>query len=138
VLLDRLKHDPATRHVPVHVVSGFDEERRCLQNGALGFSRKPVTAEDLLAHLAAVKEFVEKRQKHLLVIEDDPLQRQAIADMIGDGDVETTRRRQRGERAAGTRAAGVRLRRHGSPASEMSGFELLERIRPTRGIAACR
>ena len=41
------KHDPATRHIPVHIVSGLDEERRGLQYGALGFLQKPVTAEDL-------------------------------------------------------------------------------------------
>ena len=51
VLLDRLKHDPATRHIPVHVISGLDEERRSLQYGALGFLQKPVTAEELQAGL---------------------------------------------------------------------------------------
>ena len=53
VLLDRLKHDPTTRHIPVHVISGLDEERRGLHNGALGFLHKPVTQEDLKAGLAA-------------------------------------------------------------------------------------
>ena len=70
----------ATRHIPVHVVSGLDEERRSLQYGALGFLQKPVTAEDLRAGLASVREFVEKRVKQLLVVEDDPVQSQAISD----------------------------------------------------------
>ena len=54
VLLDRLKHDPSTRHIPVHVISGLDEERRSLQNGALGFLQKPVTVESLQTGLEAV------------------------------------------------------------------------------------
>jgi HAMP domain-containing protein/CheY-like chemotaxis protein/signal transduction histidine kinase len=90
VLLDRLKHDAATRHIPVHIVSGLDEERRGLQCGAHGFLQKPVTQEDLKAGLDKVRTFVEKRVKQLLVVEDDPVQSQAISDLIGDGDVETT------------------------------------------------
>ena len=59
-VLDRLKHDSATRHIPVHIVSGLDEERRGLQCGAHGFLQKPVTHDDLKAGLEKVREFVEK------------------------------------------------------------------------------
>jgi hypothetical protein len=90
VLLDRLKHDAATRHIPVQIVSGLDDERRGLQCGALGFMHKPVGADELKAGLAEVRGFVEKRVKQLLVVEDDPVQSQAISDLIGEGDVETT------------------------------------------------
>jgi CheY-like chemotaxis protein/HAMP domain-containing protein len=90
VLLDRLKHDPSTRHIPVHIVSGLDDQRRGLQCGALGFLVKPVSPEALRSGLEDVRAFVDRRVKQLLVIEDDPVQRQAISDLIGDGDVETT------------------------------------------------
>ena len=129
VLLDRLKHDPSTRHIPVHVISGLDEERRSLQSGALGFLQKPVTAERLVEGLAEVKDFVEKRVKSLLVVEDDPIQSQAITELIGDGDVTTTSVSS-GEGALETLQAGsfdcvvMDLRLPG-----MSGFELIERIK---------
>src|SRR5262249_24767266 len=54
------------------------------------FLHKPATQEDLLSGLGDVREFVEKRVKQLLVVEDDPVQSQAITDLIGDGDVQTT------------------------------------------------
>ncbi|HSS02243.1 MAG TPA: response regulator, partial [Kofleriaceae bacterium] len=129
VLLDRLKHDPATRHIPVHVISGLDEERRSLQYGALGFLQKPVTVEGLQAGLSNIHKFVEKRVKNLLVVEDDPAQSQAIADLIGDGDVSTTSVSS-GENALETLQAQnydcvvMDLRLPG-----MSGFELIERIK---------
>ncbi|MGN6106546.1 MAG: response regulator, partial [Kofleriaceae bacterium] len=129
VLLDRLKHDPITRHIPVHVISGLDEERRSLQCGALGFQHKPVTSERLKQGLDGVREFVEKRVKQLLVVEDDPVQSQAITDLIGDGDVQTTTV-DSGEGAlqsledASYDCVVLDLRLPG-----MSGFELIERIK---------
>jgi CheY-like chemotaxis protein len=90
VLLDRLKHDAATRHIPIHVVSGLDGERRSLQQGAIAFSQKPVTSEALESGLRDITAFVDKRVKNLLVVEDDPVQREAISDLIGDTDVQTT------------------------------------------------
>ena len=129
VLLDRLKHDAATRHIPVHVVSGLDEERRSLQCGAHGFQQKPVSAEALKAGLAEVRGFVERRVKQLLVVEDDPVQSQAISDLIGDGDVETTTVAS-GEIALESLDAKpydcvvLDLRLPG-----MSGFDLIERIK---------
>ncbi len=129
VLLDRLKHDPATRHIPVHVISGLDEERRSLQSGALAFLQKPVSQEGIIQGLSGIKDFVEKRVKQLLVVEDDPVQSQAITELIGEGDVQTTTVAS-GENALQTLESAafdcvvLDLRLPG-----MSGFELIERIK---------
>ncbi len=129
VLLDRLKHDAGTRHIPVHVVSGLDEEHRSRACGALGFQMKPVSRDDLRASLDDIKSFVDKRVKQLLVVEDDPIQSQAIRDLIGDGDVATTSVTS-GETALQTLERNpydcvvLDLRLPG-----MSGFELIERIK---------
>ena len=89
VLLDRLKHDPDTRHIPVHLVTGVSlDERRGLEQGALALVPKPVSADRLVEVLEDISSFIERRVKRLLVVEDDEVQRGAIVDLIGADDVE--------------------------------------------------
>jgi CheY-like chemotaxis protein len=90
VLLDRLKHDSETRHIPVHIISGAGEERRGLEQGAVAVLTKPVEREALSEALTGIQDFLARRVKKLLVVEDDDVQRQAILELIGNGDVETT------------------------------------------------
>jgi hypothetical protein len=90
VLLDQLKHDPDTRHIPVHVISASDEERRGLECGAIAFLQKPVEADALEEALSHIRTVVERRVKRLLIVEDDEVQRKALVELIGGGDVQVT------------------------------------------------
>ncbi|MES1205982.1 MAG: response regulator, partial [Pseudomonadota bacterium] len=90
VVLDQLKHDSRTRHIPVHVISASDEEKRGLENGAIAFLQKPAEHHTLEAALARIETFLERRVKQLLVVEDDETQRKSIVELIGNHDVHTT------------------------------------------------
>lgn len=89
VILDRLKHDPATRHIPVHVMSAVEEEQRSLQYGAISYLKKPVGLPVLDDTLNQIASFIERSVRRLLVVEDDKVQRKAIVELIGNNDVET-------------------------------------------------
>ena len=89
VVLDRLKHHPDTRHIPVQVISGADQRRRSLETGALAFLKKPVEASELKEALGEIASFIERRVKRLLVVEDDAVQRENILTLIGDKSIET-------------------------------------------------
>ncbi|HVS01843.1 MAG TPA: HAMP domain-containing protein [Thermoanaerobaculia bacterium] len=90
VLLDRLKHDPQTRHIPVHVISAAPEEHRAREQGAVAVLQKPVDREGLEEALGMMQQFLERRVKRLLVVEDDEVQRESIIELIGNEDVLTT------------------------------------------------
>jgi CheY-like chemotaxis protein len=90
VVLDRLKHDPRTRHIPVHIMSVEEEEQRGLKQGAMAYLQKPASKEGVDAALARIKSFVERPVKKLLVVEDNAVQRQTTVDLIGNRDVHTT------------------------------------------------
>jgi CheY-like chemotaxis protein len=87
-VLDRLKHDPDLRHLPVHVISVDDQRERALMQGAMSFLHKPVTREMLDAVLGETLTLIEDPVRRLLIVEDDERQRHAIADLFGDSEVE--------------------------------------------------
>src|SRR6185437_4204635 len=89
-ILDRLKHDPATRHIPVHIISVEENWQRGLRLGAIDFLTKPATKESLSEALTTLHEFVDRPIKRLLVVEDDESAQRSIAELIGSGDVQTT------------------------------------------------
>jgi HAMP domain-containing protein/CheY-like chemotaxis protein/signal transduction histidine kinase len=89
-VLDRLKHAPETRHIPVHILSGAGQRQRGLRQGAVNYLEKPISKDNLDAAFDRISTFLEEGVKRLLVVEDDPTQRQSIIELIGEGDVEIT------------------------------------------------
>ncbi|MEW6371918.1 MAG: response regulator [Pseudomonadota bacterium] len=86
-VLDRLKRDPSTRHIPVHVVSALRERERALRQGAISYLHKPVGREALQEEFTRIQKFLMGGKRSLLVVEDDPAQRDAIVSLIGDADL---------------------------------------------------
>ncbi len=89
-VLERLKHHPATRHIPVHIISGVERRQQGLKAGALAYLEKPVSKEALDDAFARIANFIEDVPKHLLIVEDDETQRAAIVELIAHEDVEIT------------------------------------------------
>jgi signal transduction histidine kinase/CheY-like chemotaxis protein/CHASE3 domain sensor protein len=86
-VLDRLKRNPNTRHIPVHVCSVADYSLTALSMGAAGYLLKPVQREQLVDALSRLKERFARVRK-LLVVEDDPVQRDAIAKLLENQAIE--------------------------------------------------
>ncbi|MDN4051905.1 HAMP domain-containing protein [Massilia sp. YIM B02763] len=86
-VLDRLKRDPSTRHIPVHVISALRERERALRQGAISYLNKPVDRDMLQEEFKRIQKFLMGGKRSLLVVEDDPAQREAIVALIGAADV---------------------------------------------------
>ncbi|WP_127092190.1 response regulator [Aquabacter cavernae] len=81
-VIERLKQDPATRHIPVHIVSALEEAPRGRQMGAIGFLTKPVSSDQLSEALAALTHFAADRQRRVLVVDDDETSRIAVQKLL--------------------------------------------------------
>ncbi|MDV6345619.1 response regulator [Nitrosomonas sp. Is37] len=86
-VLDRLKRDPNTRHIPVHVISNQKERECSLRLGAISFLAKPVSLERLQEEFIRIQQFLSYDKRSLLVVEYDQKQRDAMIDLIGESDV---------------------------------------------------
>lgn len=87
-ILERLKANPRTRHLPVHVISGLDYSKSALQMGAVGYLQKPVSRDQLQGAFSRIEGTLSKQIKRVLIIEDDAIQRHAMRELLGDGDIE--------------------------------------------------
>jgi len=89
-VLQRLKENPQTRHIPVHVVSAYDRSEVALQMGAIGYVMKPTTREQLKDVFKKLEAKLTQKVKRVLLVEDDALQRASVMRLIGEDDVEIT------------------------------------------------
>ena len=89
-MLDQLKRDPQTRHIPVQVISAADGGNRAANLGAFAHLAKPVSREAIGSALAQMHAFVDRPIKSLLVVEDEAAQRRWIVDLLGGDDVDIT------------------------------------------------
>src|SRR5881394_27427 len=82
-VLARLKEDPATRHIPVYLITTEDERERGLRMGAIGALTKPLKSkEDLQAVLSRLASFIEPRTKNLLIVSHDETQRGKLVELL--------------------------------------------------------
>jgi signal transduction histidine kinase/DNA-binding response OmpR family regulator/CHASE3 domain sensor protein len=87
-VLQLLKDNPATRHIPVHVVSGMDNGGEALHLGAIGYALKPTSREQLEQVFRKLQEKSTQKIKHVLLVEDDARQRDSVVQLITDADVQ--------------------------------------------------
>jgi CheY-like chemotaxis protein/CHASE3 domain sensor protein len=128
-VLRHLKNDPELRHIPVQIISGQDNRKEGLDLGAFDFIRKPISKTDLQNAFGRIEEFVNRKLKRLLIVEDDETQNKVIRELIGNGDVKCF------SAFSGKEAYDMMKAEHydcviidlGLP--DMPGFELIEKIK---------
>ncbi|MEZ0327812.1 MAG: HAMP domain-containing protein, partial [Fimbriimonas sp.] len=132
-VLDELKRDTATRHIPVQVISVLDKSRATTM-GAISYLEKPVTADALQGAFHHIQDFVNRDMRELLIVEDDDDQRNSIVELLSETDVKIT------AVATGEEALAA-LDKHTFDClvldlalPDMGGFELLKRIRRKDGL----
>ncbi|KLD76073.1 histidine kinase [Xanthomonas hyacinthi DSM 19077] len=86
-VIERLKGDVATRHIPVHFISATDDATRGMELGAVGFLTKPVSRESIANAFDRMLHFATGRTRHLLVVDDDASARTAVRTLLKDDSV---------------------------------------------------
>jgi CheY-like chemotaxis protein/nitrogen-specific signal transduction histidine kinase len=89
-VLNHLKQDPATRHIPVQMLTVDEDWHHGLSHGAFTFVTKPITREGLSAAITRIREYSRPRRKRLLVVEDEPAQQLSIEALLGHDDIDVS------------------------------------------------
>jgi CheY-like chemotaxis protein/CHASE3 domain sensor protein len=89
-VLDQLKRNPQIRHIPVHVVSVSDYRQVALELGAIGYALKPAKREELIEVLKHLEAKFSQNLRRVLVVEDDPRQRESIRELLANDEVQIT------------------------------------------------
>jgi CheY-like chemotaxis protein len=133
-VLNHLKQDPSTRHIPVQMLTLDEDRRHGLARGAFAFVTKPTSPAGLETALTRIKEYAAPRRKRLLVVEDNPAEQLSIRELLGFDDIDVTTVSS-GEEAVQAVieqpfdcvVLDLRL-------PDISGFEVLERFRDTPSL----
>jgi len=133
-VLNHLKQDPATRHIPVQMLTLDEDRHHGLARGAFAFVTKPTSPEALDEALNRIKEYASPRRKRLLVVEDNPAEQLSIKELLGYDDIDVT--------VVGTGEDALHSIHDKSfdcvvldlRLPDMTGFDVLERLRDTSDV----
>ncbi len=128
-VLNHLKQDPGTRHIPVQMLTLDEDRHHGLARGAFSFVTKPITPEGLEEAVTRIKEYSAPRRKRLLIVEDNPAEQMSIQALLGYDDIDVSTVDSGAaalsvleERTFDCVVLDLRL-------PDMSGFEILEQLR---------
>ncbi len=133
-VLSHLKQDPETRHIPVQILTVEEERLHGLGHGAFAYMIKPTTTEDLGDTFGRLVDFTRPRHKRLLLVEDNEIERRSLCELLTHDEVDIV------PADNGARAWDLLSRQHFDCVvldlrlPDMSGFQILERIREHEGL----
>jgi CheY-like chemotaxis protein len=133
-VLNNLKLDPATRHIPVQILSVEEERQHGLSHGAFSYLVKPGTTEDLEHALARIRSYVVPHKKRLLVVEDNDVEREAVVELLAHDDIEITAVATGAEALDVLRPGGIECCVMDLRLPDMTGFELIEKVQADRAL----
>jgi len=130
-VLAELKSNPSLRHIPVHIISAEERSMQPIKDGAVEYLVKPVDKKQLEQAFGRIENFVNRKMRNLLIIEDDENSRKAMKKLIGNGDVKCF------EASSGKKALEIFKENHidcivlDLGLQDMSGFDVIYELEKT-------
>jgi HAMP domain-containing protein/CheY-like chemotaxis protein/signal transduction histidine kinase len=130
-VLNHLKQDARTRHIPIQMLTLDEDRHHGLSCGAFAFVTKPTSSEELNTVLTRIRYYSQPRRKRLLVVEDNPAEQLSIRELLGHDDIDID--------VVDCGASALEQLESGDydcvvldlRLPDMSGFEILEQLRDT-------
>ena len=134
-VMERLKVNPQTRHIPVHFLSSNDKTQNAMRMGAIGYMVKPVSLDMLNQAFTKIEETISKSVKRLLVVDDEEITRKSIVGLVEGKDVLIVAVESGEEAIARLKTEDFDCIVLDLGLREMSGFDVLEMIRNDKRLS---
>ncbi|WP_034350819.1 response regulator [Herbaspirillum sp. GW103] len=134
-VLDQIKRNPKTRHIPVHVVSVADYSHEALERGAIGYALKPVQREELVGAIRKLEAKFLQGLRHVLVVEDDARQLDSIRQLLAGENINLVGVRTAADALARLRETTFDCMVMDLNLPDLSGYQLLERMAEQEHVA---
>ncbi len=134
-VLNHLKQDPTTRHIPVQMLTLDEDRHNGLTRGAFSFVTKPTNPEGLEAALTRIKKYSAPRRKRLLVVEDNAAEQLSIRELLGHDDIDVSVVATGADALTSIKAEPFDCVVLDLRLPDMSGFEVLEQLRDDAAIS---
>jgi HAMP domain-containing protein/CheY-like chemotaxis protein/signal transduction histidine kinase len=133
-VLNHLKQDPSTRHIPIQMLTLDEDRHHGLARGAFAFVTKPTTPAGLESALNRIKEYTAPRRKRLLVVEDNPAEQFSIRELLGYDDIDVSVVDTGKEALVAVTESNFDCVVLDLRLPDMSGFDVLEKLRDTPSL----
>jgi HAMP domain-containing protein/CheY-like chemotaxis protein/signal transduction histidine kinase len=133
-VLNHLKQDPAIRHIPVQILTLDEDRQHGLSRGAFAFVKKPTTPDELNTAFSRIKDYAAPHLKRLLVVEDNPGEQLSIRELLGHNDIQVSIAATGAEALAAIAEQPFDCMVLDLRLPDMSGFDVLERVRDTPSL----
>lgn len=128
-VMERLKENPETRHIPVHFMSASDKNMEAMKMGAIGYLSKPASVESINSAFNKIETTILKSVRNLLIVEDDNVMRKSITDLIDEDNINIKGVESGNEGIEQLKSGDFDCMILDLGLKDISGFDLLEKIR---------
>ncbi len=133
-VMEELKKDSATRHIPVHIMSSFEAKKESLTRGAVDFINKPVAFDQMSDIFRRIEQVVNREKSKVLIVEENPKHAQALSYYLGSFQVQSVVARSIPESIDALKKEEVNCVILDMGMPEIRNYEKLETFRRTAGF----
>jgi len=133
-VMEELKKNPATRHIPVHIMSSFQVKKQSMLQGAVDFINKPVAFEQLNTVFDKLEFVLSKQEKKVLIVEDNFKHAKALAYFLGTNKVNTSINHTVDESISALQNKEVDCVILDMGVPDLKAYELLESVKQNKGL----
>ncbi len=133
-VMQELKSNPATRHIPVHIMSSMEVKKESLLKGAVDFINKPVALEQMSGIFARLEDALTRHPKKVLIIEENQKHAKALSYFLGNFNIhsETSEKVQESISLLQKKEVDCVILDMGVP--DKNAYETLEEVKKTPGL----